>query len=112
MGKVIVWADSAYLAIAKLYPNWECMVHERAKRNQPLSREQKIANKLKSKIRIAIEHTIGKIKSFRCCFERVRNMTAQKQAQYWRIVAGILNLQKLQKPEFSMFLAITIKSSS
>jgi len=97
MKRVILWADSAYIAIVTLYPKWEYRVLEKAKRNHPLTEEQKINNKLKSKIRIAVEHTIARIKVFRCCQERTRNMTATKQSRYWNIVAGICNLQRIEE---------------
>ena len=97
MKQVILWADSAYIATVTLYPKWECRVLEKATRNHPLTEEQKINNKLKSKIRIAVEHTIARIKVFRCCQERTRNMTATKQSRYWNIVAGVCNLQRIEE---------------
>ncbi len=93
MKNVILWVDSAYQSIEKLFPNWTCLVNEKAKRNHPLTDEQKLRNRLKSKIRILIEHTISRIKKYRCCLERVRNMTECKQSLYWNIVAGICNLR-------------------
>lgn len=95
MKNVYLWCDSAYESIEKLLPkNWICLVNQKAKRNHPLTLDEKIKNKLKSKVRISIEHTIGRIKKYRCCLERVRNMTQTKQSIYWNIVAGICNLRR------------------
>lgn len=94
MKKVILWTDSAYLSIENLLPNWICLVNERAKRNHPLTDDQKLKNKLKNKIRVLIEHTIGRIKKYRCCSDRTRNMSDKKQSIFWNIVAGICNLRR------------------
>ena len=97
MKQVIVWADSAYEAISKIFPEWICLINQKGKRNHPLSDEQKLKNKLKTKIRILVEHVISRIKKYRYCLERTRNMTDIKQAQYWNIVSGICNLHRAYK---------------
>lgn len=91
---VTVWADSAYEAIPEYFPEWSCRVHEKAKRNHPLTQQQKDRNHKKSKTRILVEHTISRIKKYRTCSDRVRNMTANKQTRYWNIVAGLCNLRR------------------
>ena len=99
MKTVVVWADSAYEALHKYFPNWICHINEKGKRNHPLTEDQKRKNKLKSKTRIAVEHTISRVKKYRCCSERVRNMTADKQSRYWNIVAGLCNLRRATELE-------------
>ena len=94
MKKVIIWADSAYESLDRLFPEWLCFINEKGKRNHPLTSEQKLKNKLKSKIRILIEHTISRIKKYRCCSDRTRNLTSKKQSLFWNIVSGICNLRK------------------
>jgi len=91
---VIVWADSAYEALPEYFPEWRCRVNEKAKRNHPLTQQQKDRNRWKSKTRILVEHTISRIKKYRTCSDRVRNMTSNKQTRYWNIVAGLCNLRK------------------
>lgn len=97
MNKTVVWADSAYEAIAKLFPEWCCQINEKGKRNHPLTDEQKLKNKIKTKVRILVEHVISRIKKYRCCCERVRNMSREKQSRYWKIVAGLCNLRRAQE---------------
>ena len=104
MRGVIIWGDSAYIALIKLYPDWESHIHDRASRNHPLSAEQKMNNKIKSKIRILIEHTIARMKKYRCCLDRVRNMRPEKQTRYWHIVAGLCNLRKIEELDIKYLL--------
>ena len=99
MGTVIVWADSAYEASEKYLPNWQFLINEKGKRNHPLSKEQRLKNKHKSKTRILVEHTISRIKKYRACSERVRNMTPAKQSRYWNIAAGLCNLRRATELE-------------
>ena len=94
MKTVIFWGDSAYVAARKYFPHWECRLHEKGKRNHPLTELQKLSNKERSKTRIAVEHVFSRIKKYRCCSERVRNMSAEKQSDYWNIVAGLCNLRR------------------
>lgn len=96
MGRVIVWADSAYEAIPKYYPRWDCRIQEKAKRNHPLTELQKLTNTCKTKVRILIEHVIRRIKVFRCCADRGRKLTAPIQTRYWNIVAGLWNQRQTQ----------------
>lgn len=96
MGKVIVWADSAYEAILKLYPNWQARVQQKARRNHPLSEQQKLDNAAKSKVRILIEYVIRRLKVFRCCAERTRKISQDRHTRYWNIVAGLWNQRQAQ----------------
>lgn len=93
MQRVRVWIDSGYQGIAKQRPDWQCYLIERARRGHPLTTLQKITNKMKSRIRIAVEHTISRVKKYRCCSDRTRNTSAPTQALRWRIVAGLCNLR-------------------
>jgi IS5 family transposase len=60
-----VWADSAYLskaiiaALMKINPNISINICNRAYRNKPLTDEQKVENRLISKIRARVEHVFG-----------------------------------------------------
>ena len=58
----VLYADSAYdgAAVAeKLPPTVETRIHERARRNHPLTDEQKASNRKKSKIRVRVEHVFA-----------------------------------------------------
>jgi len=96
MGKVIIWADSAYEAIPTYYPDWDCRIHEKAKRNHPLTESQRLNNTCKTRVRILIEHVIRRIKIFRCCKDTGRKLSPTRQTQYWHIVAGLWNQRQAQ----------------
>ena len=58
----VVYADSAYAGreiAEKLPENVENSIHEKGYRNRPLTDEQKLSNRKKSKIRVRIEHVYG-----------------------------------------------------
>jgi transposase, IS5 family len=56
-----VWADRAYIGKeeAVMARGAEPRINERARRNHPLTDEQKEANRLKSKVRARVEHIFG-----------------------------------------------------
>lgn len=96
MHKVIIGGDSAYEALPKLYPTWHCRINEKAKRNHPLTEEQKLNNTLKTKVRLLIEPVIRRLKIYRCCADRVRKMAASTHTRYWTLVAGLCNWDRAQ----------------
>lgn len=96
MGKVIVWADSAYEALPKYCPRWDCRIQEKAHRHHPLTELQKLTNTCKTKTRILIEHVIRRIKVFRCCADRGRKLSPATQTRYWTIVAGLRNRRQAE----------------
>ena len=59
---ILLYADSAYSGkeiLGALPENVECRVHEKGTRNHPLTEEQRENNRLKSKIRVRVEHIFG-----------------------------------------------------
>ena len=55
----VIYADSAYAGetiSSQLPPNVKNRIHEKGYRNKPLTEEQKLSNKIKSKIRCRVEH--------------------------------------------------------
>lgn len=58
-----LWADSAYRSEAieetLEWIGFESQIHERAYRNHPLTEEQKLSNRSKSKTRAKVEHVFG-----------------------------------------------------
>lgn len=62
-----VWADSAYRSDAAeidLYAmGYRSQVHQKGKRNKPLTEKQQVTNKRKSKTRARVEHVFGSIEN-------------------------------------------------
>lgn len=98
---VIGYFDSAYQGIAERYPHWTIRLQQKAFRNKPLTVAQKTTNLMRIKVRIAIEHTIRRIKICRACADRQRKVKEQCHQQRWHTAAGIANLRVLStKSEF------------
>jgi len=58
----VLYADSAYSGVPiseKLPDNIENRIHEKGYRNHPLNDAQKESNRLKSKVRVRVEHVFG-----------------------------------------------------
>jgi IS5 family transposase len=60
-----VYADSAYVGQEEILEKKEVInkIHEKGYKNKPLTEEQKANNKLKSKIRVRVEHVFGFIEN-------------------------------------------------
>jgi hypothetical protein len=68
---LLVCVDTGYLGIDKLHKKVE--IPKKKTKLNPLSKEDKIANKEKSSKRIPIEHINAKIKTFKIISEKYRN---------------------------------------
>jgi IS5 family transposase len=60
-----IYADSAYVGQEEILEEKEVInkIHEKGYKNKPLTEEQKANNKLKSKIRVRVEHVFGFIEN-------------------------------------------------
>lgn len=60
-----LFADSAYTgkklhrSLLEKVPSLSIKVHEKGYRNKPLTEEQKVSNRIKSKVRVRVEHIFG-----------------------------------------------------
>jgi Transposase DDE domain len=106
--RVIGYFDSAYQSIAKRHYQWTIRLQQKAFVNKPLTEAQKTTNRVRSKVRIAIEHSIRRIKISRSCADRGRKTTKEKHQRRWQIAAGIANLRLIHsstKPELKVLWA-------
>lgn len=87
---ITVWADTGFQGIQKQHHN--SMVPTKAKKNSPLTYEQKQENKIISGIRVVVEHAIGGIKRYRSVSEKYRNHTAYMDDKLTLVAAGLWNL--------------------
>lgn len=91
-----VYGDSGFQGLAEMGLPVEVRLIERARRNHPLSREQKQLNRLRSSTRVKIEHTISRRKKYRIASETYRN----RDEDYDRamdIVGGLVNLRAYER---------------
>ena len=70
----------------------EVRLNEKARRNHPLSREQKKLNRLRSSTRIEIEHTFSRRKKYQIAADIYRNRD-EDYDQTLNIVSGLVNLR-------------------
>ena len=82
--------DLGYLGVEMDFPEQLSALPCRKKRNQDLSQEEKEYNKIHSKMRIVIEHTICRLKKFRIMNDTFRNRL-RKYNRISDIVAGLVN---------------------
>jgi DDE superfamily endonuclease len=69
---------------------------QRARRNHPLTRDQVRLNRLRSSIRIEVEHTISRRKKYQIAAQEYRNRD-QDYDQAMNIVAGLVNLRAVAR---------------
>ena len=82
--------DLGYLGIEKDFTDQLSALPYRKKRNQDLSQEEKEYNKIHSRKRIVIEHTICRLKKYRIMSDVFRNKL-RKYDKVSDIVAGLVN---------------------
>ncbi len=88
--QVIIVVDLGYLGVEKDFPEQLSALPYKKKRNQFLSQEEKEYNKIHSKKRIIVEHTISRLKKYRILADVFRNKL-RKYNKVSDIVAGLVN---------------------
>ncbi len=87
--------DLGYLGVEKDYPEQLSALPHKKKRNQEeLSQEEKEYNKIHSKKRIVIEHTICRLKKYRIMNDVFRNRL-RKYNKISDIVSGLVNYRMI-----------------
>jgi hypothetical protein len=92
---VTVWADTGFQGVAHLHPN--TMIPHKAKKNRPLSQEEKQYNRLVSSFRCVVEHAIGGYKRFKAASDIYRNRRPNLDDQFHRLSAGLWNFHLQQR---------------
>ncbi len=82
--------DTGYLGIQDVLPNAQ-LPQKKTKKN-PLTKEQKLSNRLLSSLRVLNEHVIGRLKRFRVIAEKYRNRV-KRFALRFNLIAGIYNFE-------------------
>jgi hypothetical protein len=84
--------DKGYTGIANDYPETPVYLPYKARRNHPLTEEQKAYNRLLAHYRIVVEHTIAQMNRFQVLRQVFRHRR-ESHTQLVRIVAGLVNRQ-------------------
>ena len=90
--RVVATTDSGFTGIAKLSLPLSTRVVERARRGHPLTPAQKVLNRVRSRERIQVEHTIGRRKKYRIAAGVYRNAD-QDYDEAMNVVGGLVNLR-------------------
>ena len=83
-------ADTGYQGLQKIHKN--TLLPLKRKRNQLLTKEQKLYNKEVSKQRMLVENIIGKVKIFKIISDKYRNRRKRFGLRF-NLIAGIYNYE-------------------
>lgn len=89
--RVTCYADSGFSGIETLSLPATTRVTAQARRNRPLTPEQKALNRVRSRVRIRVEHAIGHRKRYRVASSVYRGSDATYDGAM-TVVAGLVNL--------------------
>lgn len=94
--RVSLYGDSGFQGMQEMNLGVEVRLIERARRNHPLTREQKKLNPLRSSTRVKVEHTIGRRNKYGIASEEYRNRDGDDD-QTMNIDAGLVNLRAYER---------------
>lgn len=90
-----LYLDSGYQGVQKDFPGLNTIIpHKRTRNSKPLTLSQKIQNKKQRRIRVAIEHTLSKLKKFQILHQTYRN-SLQNYETVFGFVVNIVNFRML-----------------
>jgi len=90
--RVQLYADSGFQGIEDLHLPVEARLIQRARRNHPLDRDQKLLNRLRSSTRIKVEHTLSRRKKYAIAAQVYRNRDEDYDSAM-NVVSGLVNLR-------------------
>ena len=99
--EVEVLADSGYQGAEKLSEGQKIRLPVKATKLRALSESQKAANRALSKVRVRVEHAIGRLKCFRILSDRFRHRLSSYD-EIFDTVAGLVNFTRIQKLGLSL----------
>jgi len=82
--------DKGYDGIATDHPDKKLYLPFKARRNHPLTEEQKAYNRFLAKYRIVVEHTMAQLNKFQILAQRFRHQLT-KHSVIFRIVCALVN---------------------
>ena len=89
--------DKGYDGITADHPNKKLYLPFKARRNHPLTEEQKAYNRFLAKYRIVVEHTMAQLNKFQILAQRFRHQLT-KHSVIFRIVCGLVNRRIQLRP--------------
>ena len=96
-----LWGDRGYTGLEKLCPQHEVVVPTKRPKGGTLTGEERELNRQISKVRIAVENALCRVKKFRVCREFYRNHP-KRHGLFWYCVTGLVNLRHATRaPQFA-----------
>lgn len=89
--------DKGYDGIVADYPDKKLYLPFKARRNHPLTEEQKAYNRFLAKYRIVVEHTMAQLNKFQILAQKFRHHLT-KHSGIFRIVCGLVNRRIQLRP--------------
>lgn len=86
---VTLWADTGFQGAQKQHPNM--VMPEKARKNAPLTTEQKENNRVISGIRVVVEHAIAGFKRFKAASDVYRNKLVNFDDMMTKVCIGLWN---------------------
>jgi hypothetical protein len=93
--EVEILADSGYQGAEKLAPDRKIRLPIKATKLRALSESQKADNRALSKVRVQVEHAIGRLKHFKILSDRFRHRLSSYD-EIFDTVAGLVNFARIQ----------------
>lgn len=87
---VALWLDTGFQGVLKQHSN--TMIPKKAKKNKPLTYEEKQENKAISSLRVVVEHAIGGAKRFKAFSDIFRNKKEFLEDRIMMVACGLWNL--------------------
>lgn len=88
--EIALWTDTGFLGLKENHSN--TVMPDKAKKNHPLTEEQKQNNRIISSIRVVSEHTMAGYKRFKAASDIYRNRRPNMDDAMNSICAGLWNL--------------------
>jgi hypothetical protein len=90
--------DKAYAGVRNYYPEVPVVIPFKARRNHPLTEEQKAYNREVARHRIVVEHTMAQLNRFTVLRQVFRGQQRQRHGRVVRVVAKLVNRRLRVQP--------------
>jgi hypothetical protein len=90
--------DKGYVGVKNYYPEVSVVLPFKARRNHPLTEEQKAYNREVARSRIVVEHTMAQLNRFTVLRQVFRGQQRGRHSQVTRVVAKLVNRRLSVKP--------------
>ena len=90
--------DKGYVGVKNYYPDVPVVIPFKARRNHPLTEEQKAYNGVVARCRIVVEHTMAQLNRFTVLRQVFRGQQRGQHSQVVRVVARLVNRRLRVKP--------------